>query len=339
MTSFSGTVYPNGEITVGYSARKLQHSDVAVSRDRYSADEQFATKALEVHGFQACLDASGASAPLGSSSVPISHTRAPKGLKGLTSNARRMLRNGCYLIDQEFGRRRSGFGTATLPELSPSDYVEVHKNWGNITRTFMQWISRRLRSQNVNPMTLHVTEIQTERHANTGTAYLHLHYVYPCKPKTNYHWYIPASEMRMAWARTVSAFCSSVYDFAASIDTVVVKAPLGQYLSKYLSKGASSIKSALDDGLPVEAIGHWWGWSRSCRSAVAKRTIRAAGLAERIWRRLDYWVTRGWLTRVHFVYIPFRDRGDRCIGLVAQLSKSAMSVIRWTYDASRIGYT
>lgn len=331
MTSFSGTVYPNGEFTIGYSARKLQREDVAVSRLEYSREEEWRSCALRVHGYDACMEVFGGEAPLGSSSVPISHTRKPKGLKGLTSNARRKIRNAAFILEENFGRRHCGFGTVTLPELSPSDYIEVHKHWGDIVRTFIQWAGRKLESRSVSPQIVHITEIQTKRHEQSGTAYLHLHFCYPCRPGSNYKWYLPADEVRLAWARAVSAFCSAEYDFNASSDTVVVKVPLGKYLSKYLSKGASCIEGALRDGLPMEALGHWWGWTRSLRVAVSERTIPAAGLVERIWRHLDKWVCSGWVSRVHFVYIPFKDSGDRCIGLVGNLSTYAMGVISSIY--------
>ena len=336
MTSYSGTVYPNGEFTIGHSANRLERDDVAVSRQKYSDDEEFMTKALAVHGYEALAIAFGGEAPLGLSSVPISHKRAQKGLKGLTSQAGRKIRNAAFILEEKFGRRRCGFGTVTLPELTPEDYINVHSNWGNIVRTYMQWVQRRLVASGVAPYTFHVSEIQVKRHEQSGTPYLHLHYCYPARPKSNYKWYLPASEARVAWERAVSAFCTSSYDFAASVDSVVVKAPLGRYLAKYLSKGADSIERALRDGLPTGAVGHWWGWSREARSSVSSRTIRATGLVERIWTRLDEWVIRGWVTSVYFIYIPTRSSGDRCIGMCGVLAKKAMDMISSTYGTSNI---
>lgn len=331
VTNYSGYVYPNGEFTVGYSARKLQHDDVAPSKARYSPDEEWWAVALDVHGIEACLEARGVEEPLGSSSVPISHSRSPKGMKGISSNGRRMIRQSCYVLEKEFGVGRCGFGTLTLPELTPEDYVSVHQNWGNITRTFMQWATRQLSPMGIPAMIASVTEIQGKRYEQTGRPYFHLHFTYPARPNRSYQWYLPASQIRLAWQRAVAAFCTASYDFGASVDCVVVKKGLAQYLAKYLSKGGQQVEDAVRHGLPIEAVGHWWGWTSDLRERVSKATIRAVGLAETIFRTFPEMLCDGQIKWCTLIYIYPETKDAKAVGLAGVLDEGYLHRLQLEY--------
>lgn len=323
----NGTVYCNGEFTIGALARRLQKKDLLPVNVRQSADAEWALAAVRMHGVQAALEHCEDKTPLGLSSVTISDNRSPKGLKGLTSKARRSIRCGAYRLEKRRNRHRIGFATTTLPPLTKSDYISVHKNWGAIVNRFVKWFKRRLNQACVPDHLVYVTEIQAKRHEQTKNPYLHLHLCYLACRKSDYRWYVPAHEMRVGWARAVSAFCAEQYDFNASVDAVVVKKSVARYLAKYLTKGASSIERALKDGLPVEALGHWWGWTAGLRHECRSRELRAAQLVEWLWRNIDNLRAGGAIAYVHFIYIDTPGYGRRCIGCAGGLTRTGMAVL------------
>lgn len=334
---FFGSVFSNGEFSIGSIPSKLRHDDIAVSKDRYSKEQEWRSLALREHGLDSCREALGGESPLGLSSLPISHTRAPKGLKGISSNGQRNLRVGGYELQQVRSHHRVGFGTLTVPPLSDEDYVAVHENWPHIVRTFIQWLKRRLASKGVIQYILYVSEIQTKREKKHGKSYLHLHFCYPASRKFDYRWYVPASDMRVAWKRAVSSFAATELDFSASIDCVVVKKSVGRYLGKYLTKGVSDIQAAIGNGLPVAAVGHWWGWSSALRDRVRSGTLRAADLVEWLWRNLDRLRESGCIQWLKFVYIETAMTGQRCVGCCGQLTSQGKKVLYCIYSTLKQG--
>jgi len=327
MTQYSCKVYPNGEFTIGACPRRLEHSDIAVSRDRYSQDEQWMTKALRSHGIEALLQAFPEGDGLSLSSVPIPPTRKHKGLKGMSSYGRRMIRNTCWLLEKEHGRGRVGFGTLTLPELSEEDYRNVCENWPKLIKNFVKWVKRRLTARSVTPIVGYVTEIQSKRYEKTGRAYPHLHFVYPCRPHASYKWYLSASEIRVAWERQVSAFLSQQYAFNASVNCVVIKKSVGAYLAKYLTKGGDGIQKWLSDGLPEAVISHWWGVTKPARDRIRAGTLRANELAEWLWGAVSYLRESGAIIYLTWVYIPTRLQGERCVGACGLLHEEIVKML------------
>lgn len=335
VAAVSGTVYCNGEFALGALPRRLQKRDILPVNARRSENADLALAAVRAHGVQAALEHCTDEAPLGLSGVTISHTRSPKGSKGLTPKARRSIRCGAYRLERRRDRHRIGFATTTLPRLTKSDYLSVHRNWGNIVRTFIQWFKRRLNRACVPDHIVYVTEIQSKRHDKTKHPYLHLHLCYLACRKSDYRWYIPASEMRVVWNRTVSAFCSEQYDFSASVDAVVVKKSVARYLAKYLTKGAASIERALEDGLPVESLGHWWGWTAGLRNECRSREIRAADVVEWLWRNIDQLRECGGIAFLHFIYIETPGYGRRCIGCAGGLTRAGMHVLSCIHSQTK----
>lgn len=285
------------------------------------------TKALKVHGFEALSAALPEGGALGLSSVPIRPTRAKKGLKGISSYGRRMIRNACHLLEQEFGHGRVGFGTLTLPDLSSEDYQNVVGNWPKLVKNFTKWLKRRLTFKGVTPMIGSVTEIQEKRYERTGKAYPHLHFVYPCRPRASCQWYVSASEIRVEWKRLVSALCASDYAFDAACDCTVIKKSVGAYLSKYLSKGTIGLEEMLSNGLPESAISHWWGITKEVRSRIRAGTLRAAELAQWMWGAIPHLRAAGGIIYLTWVYVETRLQGERCVGASGLLHKEIVKML------------
>lgn len=311
----TGSVHANGEFSIGIAPRKLNADSVRISTARYSPEEEWRAAALDMFGAEAVTEMFPAEPPIGSSSVPISEIRSPKGQNGISGNGRRNLRIGCHLLEQHRDRHKIGFATLTLPELTLPDRVAVHLAWGDLVNQFIKFMRRRLKEAGAPQEICYVTEIQTKRLNRDGRAYYHLHFCYPCTRVFDYQWYVPAHEMRVAWKRLVSSVCSSSYDFDASVDCVVVKKSVGAYLGKYLSKGGGNVAQARANGLPVDAIGHWWGWTAPLRKRARRLAIRSNGLVEWLWASLPRLVEIGAVRWLRYIYIDTNLSGPRCVGV------------------------
>lgn len=335
VAKFSGRVYPNGEFTVGVVPRQLKPSDILPVKSTEDPHVTEVTEALKDFGLDGALWAYGTGEDLGSSSVPILDIRAPKGLKGISSHGRRMIRNGCWMLEREFGKGRCGFGTLTLPDLTDEDYINVCKHWGEIVNRFSKWAQRRLKARGVKKYIVYVTEFQEKRYVKTRKAYPHLHLCYPARPERNYRWYLPASDIRRAWQRVVESHCVQHYNFGASVDCVVVKKSLGAYLSKYLSKGAGDIPRYLASGLPVECLGHWWGNSGELRKAIKAETRSSPAIARHIWENATELAAAGGIKWCRYITIETNLTGERIIGLCGGLAEETKLMLYCLYPKQK----
>lgn len=339
MTKFSGTVYPNGEFTIGVVPRRLKPADILPVKAKLSEEEELRAYALHEHGLEPALAVFGGEAPLGSSSLPISAMRSRKGLNGMTSAARRKIRNDCYLIEKEFGRGNCGFMTLTLPEMNLEDWAAVCHDWGKLVNNFTKRVKRRLTARGIKPYIVYVTEFQMKRYEKTGRAYPHLHACYPAKPNRTYDWYISASELRDIWREVIQSRCLSSYSFDASIDCVVVKKGLGAYLSKYLSKGAGDIKRVVESGIPLGCIGHWWGHTSEVRAAVAALCCSCPNLIVRLWREAESLRERGAVKWLKYISIETHLAGRRIIGCCGLLDGPSKEMLLSEYPRGKTKWT
>lgn len=328
LTEFSGRLYPNGEFTVGILHAAVKPSEILPIPDRVTDEENPHAGLVETFGLDGAAWAVHDGSPLGLSNVPISATRSPKGLKGMTSNGRRMVRNGCYLLEQEFGKGRCGFATLTLPDLIFPDWAAVCHDWGKLVNNFIKRFKRKLTARGVKDYICYVTEYQVKRFEKTGRPYPHIHLCYPARPIRNYHWYITADEIRTIWAEVVQSRCLCRYDFGASVDCVVVKKSVAAYLAKYLSKGAGDIQRFVEAGLPLAALGHWWGLTGRLRKAIQKGTRSSPAIARYLWRQIPAITERGGTIWARCIYIDTHQAGPRCIGMCGCLSPDAHKEVR-----------
>jgi hypothetical protein len=110
--------------------------------------------------------------------------------------------------------------------------------WGDIVRTVIQWLGRKLKAKGLPALIVGCIELQTKRASRTGEPGLHIHAVFQGRGnKTG--WAITPSQVRSAWKRAVESKALESLEFANSENLVQVRKSASQYLAKYLSKGGA----------------------------------------------------------------------------------------------------
>lgn len=253
----SSKLYPNGEFTCGVIPQekksqkeedydrlhKLQYETV---QEYIFYRKDFVEKTFWKPFDMVCDEA----AAIGLSYSAICHSheekkpRAQRGLKGISSYQRRIIRNGAWLLQKKYGKKRLGFLTLTLPTLSQEqcDALLQHKRgWGDLVRKVTQEIQRELRRKGCPTSYVGCTEIQEKRWRRTGILAPHLHLIYVAH-SGDYKYYIDAKKLRAIWKRLIENMFADIgmyanIDTKAGIDCRVIKKDAARYIAKYLSKG------------------------------------------------------------------------------------------------------
>lgn len=242
---------------------------------------------------------------LGLSVATISHKspRKRRGLGGITSFGKRMVRSGAAILESEYGRECLTFGTATLPALTDEEFQAVCSSWAEVVRQFFQELTRELERRGVPTDYVHVTEIQEGRFERNGDVGLHLHWLSPGKASRYDHWALAPHEFRDLWARILKNVIGRDVDCSAATRVETPRSSLLQELGKYMSKGVSVIQSVIKAGKESQLPSAWWGASKFLKSEVKTSIVEICGAAalwvdrhlralqdeDRIWY-VDIWV-------------------------------------------------
>lgn len=336
MKFFSLRLWPNGEFGIGaigrFNLSKKLPPVVPQYPDRVSwtASEVFkwATVMLaQGHSLKwvlgsmcplhrATLERSN---PLGSSNASNSVTRSARGSGGLTSYARRMLRNGCFLLARKAGTRNVALLTATFPEMDEDVMKDVTIHWSKIIQVFCKWLHRRLDAAGGCPWVIGCIEIQEERIEKYGGLPLHLHVVFQAKNGKEFT--IDKDEVKIAWKRAV---CSHVpeaepYDWQPSTRIEGVRKSVENYLSKYMSKGITdNVVRNLEKGYKLPSA--WWIGFGTFKKEIAKEMIYEAGeIASSVW-----WLSHNRKDFFRYVFPVFIKRGrvEVCVGIAGRMPKA-----------------
>lgn len=168
---------------------------------------------------------------------------------------RRKIRSMAVLMDQGRHSKTLSFVTLTLPGWAESlTNEEMIDGYRKASRTFLQWLRRRLKNANLPDFTLCIREPQKRGCKGPDPIGVpHSHILFCGKQKPRDHWILTPSELRESWARAVSgafpgAPAMSVEHGGCRVESI--KKSIGRYLSKYLSK--KQIESG-NGGTPVGA--------------------------------------------------------------------------------------
>jgi len=199
--------------------------------------------------------------------LPRGH-RPQYGLKGITGYGKKMVRSAATLIERWATRRRTTFCTISMPDLPQAQRVRLAEIWPEYLRQLIQFLARRLERQGLPPAICSVSEVQPKRLADGGSAYLHLHLIWPNHRAKCGSWAVSALEVR-AWSE---AFLkrNEIFPDGAWVRCNVqpVQKTASGYLSKYMSKGGSDVAAMAQD-LGWEAIPRqWWNMSKVARDMV-----------------------------------------------------------------------
>lgn len=258
----SGSLWPNGEFTIGYSP--------CGGLERGLSPEERAAKSVP---------------PLGLAIGANSHSEddgAPqkRGLNGITSYGRRLVRNSVEMLERAYGVKNLGFATMTLPNLEYEEFWNVSSNWGDVVRVFYQSISRKLAARMLPPFYVGVTELQPERTARSEVPALHIHFVFVGRRRGEKGWRISPAEFREAWRSAVSRYCWGEYDWSATENVQGVRHTASGYLSKYMSKGCEGVGDMRRDGTGWALPHSWYNISLRLKRKVCEKVRRDPGLMD-----------------------------------------------------------
>lgn len=271
----SGTLWPNGEFSQGWK--------------RGQGDERLDMRPLADSWDEGLGTLGGAPPQLDLVKVTNSHkTTAQRGELGITTYGRRMLRNGVFLLRENFPNHPLTLGTLTLPPLQSSDRRELSGQWGEVTRQTIQFLTRELQKKGLPPLVLSCSEIQPSRLETDGEAYLHLHLVWLNPPKLRGGWGVSADRLRSFWHSLVCRLTGLSDIPTPNIDLQVARGDVSRELSKYLSKGSGVLAAAAAD-LGIENMPRtWWNMSKPLRDAIKGAVIKGAAVGTLVLEWLQY---------------------------------------------------
>lgn len=206
--------------------------------------------------------------PIGSSNLPKRHRR---GVKGITSHGKKVVRNAASLLQRKFGKNRLSFLTLTLPGMADEDLSLICDDWSRITKVFVQKLKRRLLSCGLSGGIVGVTEIQEGRLRSGGGFALHLHLVFQ-GAKRPYQWEVSPCEFREMWASVLeSVVPRERWSDARALENVKsIRFSVDGYLGKYISKGCKSISECREIDPDISLPSAWWFCTYELRREVLK---------------------------------------------------------------------
>jgi hypothetical protein len=206
-------------------------------------------------------------------STPINSEKKRRGLGGLTSRGKNLVREAAIGLESRYGKSRLSFWTLTLPGLPQEDWRSVCKNWSkiveNLKKKLLYWLGKKGCPGHI----VAVTEMQEKRWQREKVPAWHLHVVFVGRTLTG-GWVITPKRADKLWREAVSVYTSSPASFQSSSKLQGVRKSVGRYLSKYLSKGTSVI-SQVEDVYPGCVPSSFYICTACLRSWVDNSTIKA----------------------------------------------------------------
>lgn len=201
-----------------------------------------------------------------------------KKLLTMTSKMARNIRNGVYLLENEYGKDCLSFLTLTLPNLSSEDLSIICSRWDYMVDQILKWLRKRLESAGVQFEYVYCTEIQMKRLESRGEYAPHLHIVFKGRQKKKGNWIITPLKVRNAWKSIIASVVGHVnFDTRALENLQRVKYSAARYLSKYLSKGKCSSVNIPEDSPVAGLRTQWGGMSRLVSRKIRRATTKLSG--------------------------------------------------------------
>lgn len=333
---YAGRIYPSGDFSVGIVPKKkiakgdkeyeANHGRITRHEVRWQEEGQ-----TYVEGYLRYHPAPLPSPNLVNPPEFSQPKRKAYGEGGITTYGRRMVSSAATILQQEWGRRCTGFGTLTLPPMSAQIEAHVCADWANLTRKFFQELRRHQRRHGGDQRYVQVTEIQEERWQKRGELGLHIHFLYKARKHAySKNWIISADWCRDTWRRILA---NSLGMSACEIpkprcELAIVKKSAAGYMGKYMSKGGKfleSIKEAVKGKglLPKQ----WWGIADTLRDDVKKCIIRLDScMSASLWRLVSSG-DNPCFAYTRRVEISSDMYGLRCVGVFGRIVVSSIRIV------------
>jgi hypothetical protein len=315
----SGRIWPNGEFSLGYSRvgdEVEQDNEWSWTGGESGLSPSELDERLEcLHGWLEAVTGvyseSGrlATVLLTLSSAPYSDKLTPapqRGLKGLTGYGTKMLRSGCFLLEQKLGREDCVMITLTVPTLGQDARRKLALRWGVVTNNLVRYLTRKLVSAGRPAAIAGCVEIQTGRLEQYRQGYLHIHLVCPAYSNTGGRWAIDASALRTWWANEIERTIQCTLPNLPRVETAIVQKSVEGYLGKYLSKGTGDELAAFIGDLGEDAVpAQWWFMSAPLKRAIRENTASGRNAGAILDALVNYLLDQG--TGEGFEYIRHID--------------------------------
>lgn len=280
--SYSGSVFPNGEFTIGYVGFKKR----GIEESRYDRGEVAGFRgvspepdSVEVDGCSIPIpqDERTFSTPILVNPSELSQPKRSYGKNGITAHGRRMVRNAADRIQSVYSRKRTGFFTLTLPDFPDVIRKAIAENWGTVLKKYFQELFREHDRHKKEFSYVAVTEIQARRWEKTGNPGFHIHYCTPIYRLSGKRgdYFITADWVRATWRRILQNFVDTIpldgvcFEVPQPrVDCQRVRESAGAYLSKYMSKGGELIEEVIREDGEQCIPRQWWSVSSSLRKWV-----------------------------------------------------------------------
>lgn len=280
----SARIYPNGEFGVGFVPEKK----MSAKERRYDSDCRYAKQNAEIvadievndehpEGFiytRKIIPGVPPKLGLGSESSRVCRKY---GLNGITSYARKMVRNGGHVLDKAYGGQYNRFmkmGTLTLPSYSHEDMKSICTHWSDIVRKFFQKLKRIYARHRYPFHYVCVTEIQPGRLRERHEVGLHLHFLYVAIRLGRGKWVLHHDTVRQKWRETIGSYLGQDTESQnPNYRCESVSSSSAAYLSKYMSKGGEEVQQVLHEFGKEWLPSQWWSMDNITRKCIKAHTI------------------------------------------------------------------
>lgn len=299
ITNFIGRIYPNGEFGVARKKKLPSEQDASsLPIVPLTENQDWVARQLHLHGHEETIrnNREFGLSPLDSSMLPNSHSaqnpceskvRLRRGLSGITSYGRKLVRNAAYVLEHENQKKHLSFLTLTLPSISHEESILIGKCFAEIVRLFIQRLSRLLRRNNLPGEIVGCVEIQERRHSDSGILSLHLHLLFVGR-KPYGAWVARPETFRTIWQDSCRNECPFLNDrdFSSTENVGSIKKSGEGYLGKYMSKGANLL-TTLSEEIKQALPSSWYICSNLLRRRVCSLTLYSSAIGSALMDLID----------------------------------------------------
>lgn len=332
LAQFSGRIYPDKSVSIGICPIKKKRKAESDYDRQYSQQKEPCLSAkidcligdTSIGGKFCSLS----EAPLFIKSPKSSRkNRGSYGRHGITNFGRRFVKNAAILLEQQYGKKRLGFATATLPSMDRDTCHTINGAISDITRRFYQKIRRKYQKRGSQFIYVGCVEIQEKRFERTSLPVVHLHFIYVAKDSLHSGYTLNTKDFYTAWNESVNECLVNAgkkpimgnSGHIGSVKLEPIRASAAAYIGKYLSKGVKVVKAMQEAGFN-EFPKQWWSASMQMKYMYAKSIIRLTHHeCKAIFYGCEHYLEENMLLWYSYVEIKLNSQMIT-VGLVATLS-------------------
>lgn len=291
MPQILGKLWPNGEFSI-YTQREYIPEPTIVRASIATSGPEDGQIVLEYEqeGLTGARERMGLSKDSNFDKADLKSTERPRyGAKGLSSKAKRKVRNASFILQESLPSvRYCTFATCTIPsDLGKTEIEKLCRNWNKVVDSYMREIRRKLKRSGLSGQIVGVSEIQKNRYENEKFPALHLHSVFQGRSRGG-DWSITPREHDDIWRRAIEAGIGMrIESVKSACNMQSVRKSVGGYISKYIAKGTELLESAIESGLGEWLPKQWYFMSRALLQKLVKSIVISENVAE-VLGRLRY---------------------------------------------------